>query len=242
MKVAIITGASSGIGYEAALEIDRRFKSLDEIWILARSEDKLRKLSYKMNHAVRIFTIDLLKEEELKEFKKKIIEIQPNVKMLFLGAGEGLHGKFSTMKREDETEMIKLNCVALTDMVSICLPFMKRRSHIISVASSAGFIPCPGFGVYAASKAYVKNFSLALRSELRSRKIYVTTVCPGPVDTPFFDRSERVVHKIGKLKKFIMNKPERVARKAICDAGFNRKYSFDTPFIAAFCFLASLVF
>ena len=128
--------------------------------------------------------------------------------------------------------MIRLNCEALTHITSICLPYMKPGSHIIHLASAAAFSPLPEFAVYSGSKAYVLSFSKALRGELKKRKINVTAVCPGHVDTPFFDRSERFVHKLGPVKKFVMNTPRNVARKAICDAGFKLRVSFDTPLFA----------
>ena len=232
MKVAIVTGASSGIGWEAALEIDRRFRSLDEIWIVGRNEEKLRILSRHLKHANRIVIMDVTDPEDMDAFEDVLMKIHPNIRMLFQSAGEGLHGRFDEICRQDETHMIRLNCEALTHITSICLPYMRKGSHIIHLASAAAFSPIPGFAVYSGSKSYVLSFSKALRGELKKRGINVTAVCPGPVDTPFFDKSERFVHGLGPIKKFVMNKPKNVARKAICDAGFKMRVSFDTPIFA----------
>ena len=240
MKVAIITGASSGIGWEAALEIDRRFRSLDELWIVGRNEEKLRILSRHLHHANRIIIMDVTDPQDMDAFEEVLTKLRPNIRMLFQSAGEGLHGRFDEMKRQDETEMIRLNCEALTHITSICLPYMKPGSHIIHLASSAAFAPIPGFGVYCASKAYVLSFSKSLRVELKKRRINVTAVCPGPVDTPFFDRSERFFGPVWKIKKYFMNKPKNVATKAICDAGFKLPVSFDTPLIAIGCVLGKI--
>lgn len=241
MKIAIITGASSGIGWEAALEIDRRFRSLDELWIVGRNEEKLRILSKHLHHANRIIIMDVTNKEDMDAFEDVLARLRPNIRMLFQSAGEGLHGRFDSMKRQDEAEVIQLNCEALTNITSICLPYMRAGSHIINLASSAAFMPIPSFGVYCASKAYVLTFSKALGMELKKRKIHVTAVCPGPVDTPFFERSERLSGPVWPAKKLIMNNPKNVAFKAICDAGAGIGVSFDTPLIALACLIGKII-
>ena len=143
MKVAIITGATSGIGYEAAIQIDRRFASLDEIWIIGRREEKLLELQRKLKHGVRTFAMDVTKQTDMEEFEDVLYKLNPNIRMLFQSAGMGLHGKFAEMTAKDQAAMIRLNCEALTDMTSLCLPFMRRGSHIINLASSAAFLPFP---------------------------------------------------------------------------------------------------
>ena len=240
MKIALVTGASSGIGWEAVLEIDRRFPSLDEIWMVGRNEEKLRVLSKHIRHANRIILMDVTDKEDIDAFEEVLKEIKPNIRMLYQSAGEGLHGRFDEMKREDEAEMVRLNCEALTRLTSICLPYMHAGSHIINMASSASYWPIPTFGVYCATKAYVLSFSKSLRMELKKRKINVTAVCPGPVDTPFFDRSERYSGGMNMFKKAVMNKPRNVAVKAICDAGFHLRVSFDTAIMFFACLIGKI--
>ena len=92
------------------------------------------------------------------------------------------------------------------------------------MASAAAFVPQPGFAVYAATKSYVLSFSRALRTELRDRGITVTSVCPGPVDTPFFDKAEKL-HSMADFKKAFMAAPEDVVEKAIRDAAVGRELS-----------------
>lgn len=241
MKVAIITGATSGIGYEAAIQIDRRFASLDEIWIIGRREEKLLELQKVLKHSVRTFAMDITNEGDMKEFENVLYKLNPNIRMLFQSAGMGLHGKFAEMTAKDQTAMVRLNCEALTDFTAVCLPFMRRKSHIINLASSAAFLPFPGYSVYGASKAYVLNFSRALRAELKPRGIHVLAVCPGPVNTPFFDVSERYGTGISPFKRAMMNTPETVVRRALGDAALHKAVSVDAPYIGIFRLVAKIV-
>lgn len=234
MKVAIITGATSGIGYEAAIQIDRRFVSLDEIWIIGRREEKLLELQKKLQHSVRTFAMDVTDDGDMTEFENVLYKLNPNIRMLFQSAGMGLHGKFAEMTAKDQAAMIRLNCEALTNFTSMCLPFMRRNSHIIHLASSAGFMPFPGYSVYGASKSYVLNFSRALRAELKPHGIHVLAVCPGPVNTPFFDVSERYGTGISPFKKAMMNTPEVVVRRALGDAALHKAVSVDGLHIGIF--------
>ena len=112
MKVAIITGATSGIGYEAAIQIDRRFTSLDEIWIIGRREEKLLELRKKLRHSVRTFAMDVTDEADMNAFEDVLYKLNPNIRMVFQSAGMGLHGKFAEMTAKDQTAMIRLNCEA----------------------------------------------------------------------------------------------------------------------------------
>ena len=129
--------------------------------------------------------------------------------------------------------MVQLNCEALTAVTRCCLPYMSRGSRIIQMASSAAFVAQPGFAVYAATKAYVDSFSLALRQELKERKIYVTSVCPGPVDTPFFDMAEKHGSTLS-VKKLTLVSPEQVVQKALRDSCHKRTRSVCSLPIQAF--------
>ena len=122
--------------------------------------------------------------------------------------------------------MIDLNCRALTAITEICLPFMRKDSRIINLASAAAFCPQPSFAVYAATKAYVLSFSRALHMELKSKGIYVTAVCPGPVKTEFFRVSGELT---GTLKKLTAAGTQAVVRKALKDSLAKKQLSVYGP-------------
>ena len=113
--------------------------------------------------------------------------------------------------------MVQLNIVALTRMTKLCLPYMRRGSRIIQLASGAAFMPQAAFAVYAASKAYVYSLSRALNRELQGRGIRVMAVCPGPVNTPFLTNAYGDISHLSCLKKLTMMKTESVVAKAVAD-------------------------
>lgn len=224
MNIAIITGASSGIGREFVRQMDTAFGTIDEFWLVARSRDKLTKAADSLRHKSRIFAIDVTDNEELELLEAAVRENHARVRMLINCAGYGIMGAFAEQRRKEETGMVRLNCEALTNITHRMIPYMRPGSRIIQLASCAAFLPQPDFAVYAASKAYVLRFSQALRAELLRKGIYVTSVCPGPVDTPFFDIAERHGRTLA-IKKYTMVKADRVVAKALRDSLHRRSRS-----------------
>lgn len=223
-SVVIVVGASSGLGEQFALQIDAHLRKTDEIWLIARRKDKLVELSNKMRNNTRILAMDITNPAQVERLQDYLNEYECKIRMLVNCAGYGLIGDFANISCEEQLGMIRLNCEALTYITNICIPFMERRSRIIQLASSAAFIPQPGFAVYAATKAYVESFSKALREELLDKEIYVTTVCPGCVDTPFFEIAERT-GKILAIKKATMADSASVVMKALKDSCAKRSMS-----------------
>ncbi|MDR0949080.1 MAG: SDR family NAD(P)-dependent oxidoreductase [Lachnospiraceae bacterium] len=222
-NIVIITGASSGIGYEFFQTIDTHFCSIDEIWVIARTRPKLLKMKEQAHHNVRVIAMDLTKEGQLERLEDLLEEKNAIVRMLINCAGYGLTGNFATNEKEGQLGMIRLNDEALTHLTYSVLPYLRKHSRIIQMASSAAFLPQPGFAVYAATKAYVLSFSRALHEELKSKGIIVTAVCPGPVDTPFFDVADQThtdssLEKVAKLKKMFLISPTKVVKKALLDS------------------------
>lgn len=240
MNVVLITGASSGMGMEFARQMDRSFYNIDEFWLIARRRDKLEKLAEELMHRSRVFAINITDKKGMNRLEKALKEHDAIVRILVNCAGYGVMGAFDKLDREQTMGMVRLNCEALTDMTYRILPFMVRNSRIIQLASSAAFMPQPDFAVYAASKAYVHSFSRALGTELRGRGIYVTSVCPGPVDTPFFDIAEKDGTYLS-IKKIAMAQPEKVVALALRDSYYKRPVSVYSPLIKAFNVAAKVV-
>lgn len=222
MNIAIISGASSGIGLEIAKEID--LLNLDEIWLISSNEQKLTKASDLLNTKTRIFALDLAKNDALDTICKTLSSEKPNIKYLVCSAGVGYNGDFDTLNLNQISNMSDINVRALTHLTACALPYIKEGGKIIEIASSAGFMPQPSFAVYAATKAYVISFSRGLRHELLKKKIGVTAVCPGPVDTPFFSGLENVK----EYKKKYAVSPEIVAKKAMIAAKKNKSLCIPT--------------
>lgn len=224
MNIVIITGASSGIGREFALQMDGHFRSIDEFWLVARSRERLSQLAETLVHRARVFPLDLTEKAGQKALEASVRRRKGVVRMLVNCAGYGIMGAFGNQDRELELGMIRLNCEALTDLTHRMIPYMKQGSRIIQMASSAAFLPQPDFAVYAATKAYVLNFSRALGEELGRAGIYVTSVCPGPVDTPFFEIAEAAGSTLA-IKKYTMVTAEKVVALALRDSCRRRPLS-----------------
>ena len=221
MNVVVITGASSGIGKEFALQMDSYFSHIDEFWLIARNREKLQKTAELLRHKTRILSMDITKDAQLERLEDTLKDNHAVVRMLINCAGYGIMGPFVEQDREGELGMIRLNCEALTNITHRLIPYMRRGSRIIQLASSAAFLPQEDFAVYAATKSYVLSFSRALGQELSEQEIYVTAVCPGPVDTPFFDIAEKNGSTLF-IKKYTMVEPCKVVRQALRDS-YNRK-------------------
>lgn len=224
MNIAVITGASSGIGKEICFAIQDRIPAVEEFWLFSRRKDELQKIANQLFCPARLFSYDLTEKEGIEEYRSALTKDKPSILFLVNAAGFGKLGETEKLSESEQLKMIDLNCKALTAFTVYSLPFMRRKSRIIQIASAAAFLPQREFSVYAATKSYVYSFSLSLREELREREIGVTAVCPGPVDTEFF----KVAGNEGKLrfaKSFFMAKPKKVAMQALMDSVLKRPVS-----------------
>lgn len=226
MKIAVITGASRGIGQEFARQIVKCYRQLDELWLFARDTEKLEVLKKELENAVKIkvkiYSGDLTRDYIYYRLLKDLEKEKPDIRILVNSAGFGKIGKTEDIKPEIQAQMVELNCKALTKMTCLCLPYLAKGSRIMNVASAAAFAPQPGFAVYSATKSYVLSFSRALGSELEEKKIIVTSVCPGPVDTAFFKTAGSPAKS---RKKTWMAKPKDVVKKALWDTRNKRTVS-----------------
>lgn len=185
-KIAIVTGASSGLGKEYVRQISIKEKEIEEIWIIARRADRLHELSTSISVPLKAIPLDLTKKESIIQLKDLLASENPDIRVLVNAAGMGKISPVKTQPLADVDQMIDLNCRALADVTTISLPYCGRGSRIIELASIAGFQPMPGLDVYAASKAFVQSYAKALHHELLGTGIHVTAVCPYWVkDTEF---------------------------------------------------------
>lgn len=216
-RIALVTGASSGLGREAVLRIGNKSSRLEEIWVVARRRESLADLRGQVSVPIRIFPLDLMQESSWHVLEKALERHEPNIKILVNSAGYGKNGNVGDARIEEETGMVRLNCEALCAVTHLALPYMSDHGRILQMASSAAFLPQPGFAVYAATKAFVLSYSRALNAELKPRKITVTAVCPGPAATEFIVRA-RNGGRLPFYKRMVMADPKRVMRKALEEA------------------------
>ena len=188
MKIAVVTGASSGMGREFVKQLDAAH-SFDEIWVIARRRDRLVTLADEVKAAIRPICLDLSAKESYDEYAALLADVQPEVSVLVNGSGFGKFGAFADMALDDQLAMIDLNDKALVAMTYLTLPYMKEGGQIYQIDSLSSFQPVPYINVYAATKAFVLSFSRSLNVELKKRGIRVLAVCPGWVRTEFFDRA-----------------------------------------------------
>jgi len=174
MKIAIVTGASSGMGREMVCQLAERFGGLREIWVIARRTERLDDLKGRIPVRLKCLGLDLLTSEAVAVLKKELSVVHPEVKILVNAAGFGKTGAAGTISEEQSKGMVRLNDEALVAVTGAVLPYMPENSRIIQFASAAAFIPQPGFAVYAASKAFVLSYSRALAQELKSKNVSVT--------------------------------------------------------------------
>ena len=220
-KIAVITGASSGMGREFVYAIDKD-SELDELWVIARREESLLELQSQVRAKIRPVVLDLLDRSSLSQFKALLEIEKPEVMVLVNAAGFGLFGEYTEMDMEKQLEIIDLNDRALTGMTYITLPDMPDGAQIYNMGSMSSFQPVPYINVYGASKAYVLSFSKALRVELCRRNIRVMAVCPGWIQTEFFS------HAIHDDTVSYFNRyygPKEVIEKAVRDMHRNKPVS-----------------
>lgn len=210
--IAIITGASSGIGYEFARQIDK--KNYEEIWLIGRRAERLQNLSEKLQTRARIFALDLCEEKSFEILKKELENSNKKIGLLINSAGEGQNDYFKNTSFDKDMKTLDLNIKALTAMTKISLDFFQKDGIILNISSSAAFIPQAKFALYAASKSYVLSFSRALRREFKDIKISV--LCPNRVQTEFLKKSN---NNSSGIKNLGNENLEKMVGKAIKKMG-----------------------
>jgi hypothetical protein len=191
--IALVTGASSGIGRDIARSLAKHGIN---VIITARRRDRLEELKKELvgKYGVKVMYIaaDLSDEKQCKELYNRVKKY--NIDILINNAGFGVFGEFSETDLDRELDMLDVNVRAFHILFKLFLKDFKKRNfgYILNTASAAGFIPGPWFSSYYASKSYVVRMTQAVAEELRAQRshVRVSMLCPGPVDTEFFDRAQ----------------------------------------------------
>ena len=227
------------MGREFVYAIDKDME-LDELWVIARREDRLLELQPPVRAKIRPVILDLLDRNSLSQFKALLDIEKPEVRVLVNAAGFGLFGTYTEMDMEKQLEIIDLNDRALTGMTYITLPYMPNGAQIYNMGSMSSFQPVPYINVYGASKAYVLSFSKALRVELAERTIRVMAVCPGWMKTGLYDRG--IIDAKKATTNFTnMVTPDVVAKKALADAEYGKDMSVYSSYVKTCHTIAKLL-
>ena len=187
-RIAIVTGASSGMGREFVLQLPN-WETFDEIWAIARRAERLEELAQNVPIPVRPIALDLTDPDALAHYRDLLEAAAPDVGLLANIAGFGKFGRYDQIPLEDSLRMIDLNCKALVAMTELTLPYMRRGARLLNLDSLSAFQPVPSLNVYASTKAFVLSYTRSLGRELRPRGIRVMAVSPGWVKTEFFDHA-----------------------------------------------------
>lgn len=185
MKIAIITGASAGLGKEFLKAAPGYFPEIDEYWLIARRQDRLEEAAKLVHKQCRIFPMDLTETDSYRRLEAELKKLNPTVALLVNNSGCGFLGNVGEGELENQLKMVDLNLRGLTAVTHVTMPYMAKGSRVINVSSIASFCPNPRMTVYSAGKAYVTAFSYGISEECAARGITVTAVCPGPMDTEF---------------------------------------------------------
>ena len=188
MNIAVVTGASSGMGREFVLQLTQ-YIQVDAIWVIARREAALTALQREVSVPLQPVCLDLCEEDSYAVYARLLEEEKPNVKLLVNAAGFGKFGDFRNIPLEEDCRMIDLNCKALVAMTRLTLPYMQRGSHILQLDSLSAFQPVPYIATYGATKSFVLSYSRAIGAELKASGIRVMAMNPGWVKTEFFNHA-----------------------------------------------------
>ncbi len=228
------------MGREMVYQLADRFGGLSEIWVIGRRMERLDEFDGKLPLKIRKFAIDITESDSLNLLKNELKVVRPDVKILVNSAGCGKYGNVGELSLQESSNMIRLNAEALTAVTELVLPYISSNSRIIQFASAAAFVPQPGFAVYAATKSYVLSYSRALAHELKSKNISVTAVCPGSVETEFFDYALNG-KQLPIYKKAVLSKPEVVVKHAIQDSLMGKQVSISGSVMKVFSLLCKFL-
>ena len=211
-KIAIVTGASSGIGKEYFLSLKDKKEELNEIWVIARNQEKLEELRAHTDATLRVFPLDLSLPDSTKVLEDALAAETPSIQYLICASGFGRFNAVIDDEREVLENMVDLNCRSIVGITRAEFPYMAKGASVILVASMAALQPIPYIATYGATKAFVLSYGRALNKELRAlRGARCLCVCPFWTKTAFFDRAcaEKTI-----VKKYVVTYlPEQIVEK-----------------------------
>ena len=205
------------MGKEFIIQILEKEKDIDEVWAIARRDDRLIELKEKISDKIIPIKLDLTKEEDLLKYKEKVDKEKPNIIILANCAGFGVFDHSENIDTNIKLNMIDLNVKAPVALIDYSLPYMKEESKIMNIASCAGFQPIPYINDYASTKSFLLSYSRALNKELKYRNIHVLAVTPYWTKTEFFDRAIDDKKKKVVINYNAMYDPKDVMKLAIKD-------------------------
>ena len=204
--IALVTGASSGLGRAFARQLDGgALGALDEIWAVGRNEERLAALGRICSTPVRPFALDLTDPASFDALEKALAaDADTHVAVLVNNAGFGTFGDFALAEKTDNAQMVRLLCLAPVELTYRAVGYMHPGSRIVNVASVAAFMPQPGLATYSAAKRFVLDLSRALDAELGGVDIHVTALCPKFMRTGFLDHAgaDDVAARMARLTGF----------------------------------------
>ena len=222
MKIAIVTGASSGIGREFCRQLDS--EGFEEIWGIALPDSNLESLKNELKTPVKTIGLDLTNPSDLEKYEQTLKQSNAEVSWLVNCSGYCKFGDYKAIPLKTSLNMIDLNVKALVATTELTLPFIKKGGKIIEIASMAGMQPVPYMNVYSASKAFVLSYSRALNKEVKKAEISITCVCPLWTKTNFLNVARQTTNNVVTYISTQYD-PKKVVRRAIKDTKKKRDVS-----------------
>lgn len=234
-RIAVVTGASGGIGKEFVKLLVK--EELDEVWAIARNQQKLENLKKELGDRIIAVSMDLTMVSEAERIRELLKADNPVILYLVNNAGIAKMGSYQDFTVEEIDRTVNLNCKTPVILSTICIPYMERGSRILNISSASAFQPNPYINLYAASKAFERSWSRALNVELKPLGITATAVCPGWVDTGLLVREIN-----GEKVRFPgIVSAEKVAVKAVKDVKKGKDMSICSLYVKCQHFNVKLI-
>ena len=221
MKIAVIAGASSSLGYEYAVQISKHFKNIKEIWLIDNKVDKIGEIEKVIhNKKIKRISLNLSKDESYVTYKEMLEKNNARIKILINTAVYVGDRGFEKSSYKRQANIVNINCKAMVAITKISVPYMYFNSYILNVGSIAGYIPMPNFSTYSAANSMIMSFSKALNRELKNRGIRVTAVVLSNVAIKFLSMENRnVIFE----EADVLQGAEKIVKKSLRDAVLMRK-------------------